>query len=60
MYLMLHTTSVKTSIISNKRDDQKVFKALSSLKENNDILVIPADKGRAVVVMNTRDYKTKA
>ena len=38
----------------------KEREAIKSLKDNNDILVIPADKGRAVVVMNTRDYKTKA
>ena len=30
------------------------------MKEKNDILVIPEDKGRVVVVLNTRDYKTKA
>ena len=34
--------------------------AIRSLKENQDIMVVPADKGRAVVVLNTSDYKEKA
>jgi hypothetical protein len=34
--------------------------ALDSLAKNNEITIVPADKGRSVVVMNTRDYKTKA
>ncbi len=33
---------------------------IKSLKDNKDITIVPADKGRAVVVLNTRDYKTKA
>ena len=33
---------------------QQEREAIKSLKDNNYILVIPADKGRAVVVMNTR------
>ena len=33
--------------------------ALKSLKEDNSIMVLPADKGRASVVMDTDTYRTK-
>ena len=39
---------------------QQEREAIKSLKDNKDIMVIPADKGRAVVVMNSRDYKAKS
>ena len=35
------------------------FSALKSLRTNNDIMVIPADKGNLTVIMNTIDYKNK-
>ncbi len=38
-------------------DEQK---ALQALGKDDAIMILPADKGRAVVVMNTVDYKTKA
>ena len=31
-------------------------KALKSLAEDSSVTILPADKGRSVVVMNTRDY----
>ena len=34
--------------------------ALDSLARDKDITIVPADKGRAVVVMNAADYKAKA
>ena len=34
--------------------------ALDSLAKNKEITIVPADKGRSVVVMNTQDYKDKA
>ena len=34
--------------------------ALDNLAKDSTITIVPADKGRAVVVMNTTDYKTKA
>ena len=34
--------------------------ALLQLAKDDTITILPADKGRAVVVMNTADYKTKA
>ena len=33
--------------------------ALKSLKEDESIMVLPADKGRASVVMDTDTYRTK-
>ena len=30
-----------------------------SLQDDEDIMIIPADKGNAVVVVNTNDYKAK-
>ena len=34
-------------------------RALRNLKKDKDITIVPADKGRAVVVMNTNDYDNK-
>ena len=34
-------------------------KALQNLRNNKDIMILGADKGRATVVMNTNDYKRK-
>ena len=34
-------------------------KALKQLKENNDIVILTADKGRRTVVMDGRDYESK-
>ncbi len=34
--------------------------ALKNLAKDDSITILPADKGRAVVVMNTADYKQKA
>ncbi|XP_011873071.1 PREDICTED: uncharacterized protein LOC105564909, partial [Vollenhovia emeryi] len=33
--------------------------ALRSLRQNDDILILPADKGNATVVMDKRDYHNK-
>ncbi|KAK9402181.1 hypothetical protein NXF25_010537 [Crotalus adamanteus] len=33
--------------------------ALRNLKEDTSIIILPADKGNAMVVMNTSDYQTK-
>ncbi|KAM9330702.1 uncharacterized protein PAF06_017093 [Gastrophryne carolinensis] len=35
-------------------------KAISTLKENKDIIIKQADKGGAIVIMNTCDYKQEA
>ena len=43
---------------SNVTRDQR--KAIKSLQSNKDIMVLPADKGRAVCVLNTTDYRNKA
>ena len=33
--------------------------AIKSLKSNSDIMIVPADKGCATVIINTNDYKEK-
>ena len=43
---------------SNIRKEEK--EALHSLSKDDSITILPADKGRAVVVMNAKDYKDKA
>ena len=38
------------------RDERR---SLKTLRNNNDIMILPADKGRAVVVMDKQEYKDK-
>ena len=33
--------------------------ALQTLKKDSSVMILPADKGRATVILNTADYKTK-
>ena len=35
------------------------FVAIQELKGNKDITILPADRGRATVILNTTDYETK-
>ena len=35
------------------------FQALQNLKKDDSITILPADKGRATVLLNTKDYKDK-
>ena len=35
------------------------FKALHELKADTDITILPADKGRSTVILNTKDYESK-
>ena len=35
------------------------FKALQELKADTDITILPADKGRSSVILNTTDYESK-
>jgi hypothetical protein len=35
------------------------FEALRVLRHNTDIAILPADKGRATVVLDTQDYNGK-
>ncbi|XP_074029242.1 uncharacterized protein [Leptinotarsa decemlineata] len=37
----------------------KEYQALKNLRENEDIIILPADKGNATVVLNTIDYESK-
>ena len=38
---------------------QEERKALKELSKDNDIVIVPADKGRSTVVMNRKDYNSK-
>ena len=42
----------------NLSKEEKV--AFEKIKKKKDVIVVPADKGNATVVMNAKDYKTKA
>ena len=42
----------------NLKKKEKI--ALGILAKDKDITIVPADKGRAIVVMNTSDYQSKA
>ena len=42
---------------SNTSKDE--FKALQELKAETDITILPADKGRSTVILNTTDYESK-
>ena len=35
------------------------FKALQELKADTDITILPADKGRSTIILNTKDYESK-
>ena len=50
----LDTKSSHDNLTANER------KALQNLKNNGDIVIKPADKGSAVVVMDTQDYIAEA
>ena len=52
--LLKNAKTPKSNITTGER------KALSTLAKDADITILPADKGRATVVMNTSDYKSKA
>ena len=39
--------------------DKKQFQAISDLKHNNSIVILPADKGNKTVVMDKSEYKEK-
>jgi len=55
---------VSASILSAKPSqcnlNKNELKALNSLKKDENIKILPADKGRCTVVLNTKDYDRKA
>ena len=57
-FIKVVTTAIMTAepkkTFSNLRNEEK--KGLRELESNKDIIIKPADKGGAVVVMNTTDY----
>ena len=53
--VVLSTTPLPKLNITHKERE-----ALNSLARDDSITILPADKGRMTVVLNTTDYKTKA
>ena len=53
------TGAVKSHNNSEASYTSEEFSALKDLKRNEDIIIAPADKGCAVVVLNKSDYHTK-
>ena len=56
--------SIVVSLLSRPRKlesnlTNEEFKALDQLKKDNDIRILPADKGTIVVVLDTKDYHSK-
>ena len=52
-----------TTNLHNKRPvklDTEEQKAIKDLQDNDDIIILPADKGRMTVIMNKSDYIDKA
>ena len=54
MKIIKHANLPKPNITAQERE------ALADLASDRSITILPADKGRAVVVMNLEDYKKKA
>ena len=52
---LLKNNSKLSSNITKKEN-----KALQELSKNEELTILPADKGIVVVILNTEDYKTKA
>ena len=56
-------SEVASTIINAPKIKQNVteneLKALQQLKEDESIMILPADKGKSTVVMNKSDYKSK-
>ena len=51
-------TAIKnTKKVNNLSTEEK--NAISDLKHDKDILIVPADKGRSTIVMNKSDYQNK-
>jgi hypothetical protein len=50
---------IKQSKPQNTNTSKAEREALCTLRENKDMLILPADKGNATVVMNSKDYMRK-
>ena len=52
-----------TKCIEGKRPASNIskgeLKALQELKADTDITILPPDKGRSTVILNTKDYESK-
>ncbi|XP_071950858.1 uncharacterized protein [Antedon mediterranea] len=50
---------VKSTTLPPSNLTPKERKAIKNLKKDKSILILPADKGRSTVILNTNDYKDK-
>ncbi|XP_071944743.1 uncharacterized protein [Antedon mediterranea] len=50
---------VKSTTLPPSNLTPKERKAINNLKKDKSILILPADKGRSTVILNTNDYKDK-
>lgn len=50
---------LRKAVQPKKNISLEEFKALKALRLNKEIIVLPADKGNATVIMNTSDYTSK-
>ena len=53
------TKCIKNAKIPASNISKGEFKALQELKADIDITVLPADKGRSTVILNTNDYESR-
>ena len=66
IYNLPHSSKapIRVSILKNRKPEttnniSKQLAAIRNLKQDPSIVIVPADKGRATVVMNTAEYKEK-
>ena len=67
IYNLPHSSkaSIRVSILKNRKPEttnnisKQQLAAIRNLKQDPSIVIVPADKGRATVVMNTAEYKEK-
>ena len=52
--------TIKTAKMPHPNISKGQCKALHTLAKDNNITILPADKGRSIVILNTDDYKEKA
>ncbi|XP_039221239.1 uncharacterized protein LOC120318067 [Crotalus tigris] len=57
--IRLEVTNILLSSNPPRCNLHKEQKALTNLRKDNNIIILPADKGNATVVMNTSDYQAK-
>lgn len=52
-------SAIDSTPVASQNISKKELSAIKSLKNNKNIMIVPADKGCSIVVMNTDDYENK-